>query len=119
MIVIKNMNKPERCLSCPFVDSNDECILQDDDKNRLPFAFLLPFLGTHLLLLNLDVVFLCQPSQSLWVSHLQMFHDKAHRSATLAAGEAMTVVSCWRDGEGRCAVVMERAQALIVRTSFL
>lgn len=33
MIVIKNMNKPERCLSCPFVDSNDECILQDDDKN--------------------------------------------------------------------------------------
>ena len=27
------MDKPEKCLSCPFLDGNDECILQDNDKN--------------------------------------------------------------------------------------
>ncbi len=27
------IDKPEKCLECPFLNGNDECILQDEDSN--------------------------------------------------------------------------------------
>ena len=32
-VYLKKEDKPTKCLECPFINSNDECLLQGEDEN--------------------------------------------------------------------------------------
>ena len=86
--------------------------------NALAVVGLATLLSRKLAVVYLDVVFLGQPAQRLGVGHLFVLHDKAHGVAAFAAGKAMAIAFGRRHHERWCLLVVERAQPLVVDTSF-
>ena len=64
---------------CPFVD----------DEHRLTLALLFFLLIGELSFVDLNVVFVSQPAQSLGIGHLLVLHDKGYGVAALAASKAV------------------------------
>ena len=92
------------------------CKLRDMKESvALVLAFLL-FLGLFLFL-NLNVVFLSQPTQSLGISVVLMLHEEFHHIAGLAATEAFENAFGGRYIERRRLLVVERATSNMVGTT--
>ena len=60
-----------------------------DNEHALALILFGEFLGGDLLLLNLNMVFLCQPAERLGVREVLVFHDEVDCVAALAAAEAL------------------------------
>ena len=89
---------------CPLVD----------DIHRFALALSLALAIGELSLVNLDVVFLGQPAQSLGVGHLLVLHNETDRVTSLATTKTVAGATCWRDNERRSFLIVKRAQSLIV-----
>lgn len=35
MVLIENMDKPESCMSCPFTDEDEDCILNKEESSGM------------------------------------------------------------------------------------
>ena len=88
-----------------------------NDEHALAFVLFAPFVVAQFAFLNLDMILVGQPPQCLWIGHLLVFHDKAHGGATLSTTKAMANATRRRHHKRRCALVMKRAQPLIIRPS--
>ena len=88
-------------------------------QDTLALILLLYLLGSDLLLLYLDVVFLCQVPERFGIREMLMLHDKVDGVASLAAAEALEDALGGRDGERRGLLVMKRTQSQVVDASFL
>ena len=83
-------------------------------KHGLAVVLGLPLLCRQLLLYNLYVVFAGKIAQGFLKAHLLVLHYEVDRRAALAAAETLADVACLVDRERRRALVVERAQALVV-----
>ena len=70
------------------------------DEHRFAFVFAQLLLVGHLAFLNLDMVFVSQPSQCLRIGHLLQLHQEVDGVSTLSAGKAMADATRRRNGEG-------------------
>ena len=71
------------------------------DEHRFALAFPLLLLVGHLAFLNLDMVFVSQPSQRIRIGHLLQLHQEVDGVSTLSAGKAVADATGWRNGERR------------------
>lgn len=94
------------------------CKLGDMEEGvALVLAFLL-FLSL-LLLLNLDVVFLRQPTQCFGVGVVLMLHEELHHIAGFAAAKTLEDTFRRRNIERRCLLVVEGAATYMVGSTLL
>ncbi len=87
-------------------------LVEDEEALALRLRPLL--LGGELLLLHLYAVAAAQPFQCLGIGHLLVLHDEMHDVAALAAAETLAELLRGRHDEARRALVVERAQPLVV-----
>ena len=85
-----------------------------DDKHRFAVALFLLLLVSQFLLLDLNIVFLCQPAKRLGVGNLFVLHEEVDGCSALATGKALADLLRRRHHERGRLVVVERTQALIV-----
>ena len=83
-------------------------------EHSLAVGLLLALLVVHLLLFDLDAVFLAEPANGLVEGHLLLLHQEGDGRPAFAAGEALADVLGGRNVEGRRLVGVEGAQTDIV-----
>ena len=100
-MVVKQILK---ILACPLVDY----------EHGLAFALLLFLLVGEFTLFDLNMVFVSEPTQSLRICHLLMFHDKIDRRSTLATAETVARATSRRNKKRWCFLIVKRAKPLVV-----
>ena len=90
-----------------------------DNEHRLAVVLLLLFFGSEFSLLYLNMVFLCQLANGLYIGALLDLHDEAHGVSCLAATKTLEDTFAGRDGEGARLLIVEGAETNKIGTAFL
>ena len=89
-----------------------------DDKHRLAVTLLTLLLLSQFFFMYLDIIFLSQPAQCLWIGNLLVLHQEVDGCATLTTREALTYLLGWRHHERRGLIIVEWAQSFVVDARF-
>ena len=83
------------------------------------FQSVLLLIDGFLAFLHLNAVLPAQPLHSLRVGHVLMLHQEGNRIASLMTAETVEHIPIGRNREGRCLLLMERAQRTIDSATLL
>ena len=89
------------------------------DQHTFPLALLLLFVFRELFFFDDNIIFSRQPTQSLDIRQLFVFHNEIHRIPAFPASEAFINTLRRGDRKRTCFFIMKRTTAHIIHPSLL